>query len=144
MNTTTATSTLTKSLKALAAAVVGLVALVSFAGTAHAYVGEARSVSYAGASGTATLTRFSGGTAKATVRLNRGSSSRCVYVQAAPYAYAAVDGGWKTVSGSRTCGSSTSYYSDNFHLAYNGIKFRVCQDVSLASDTCGSVTYIKG
>jgi hypothetical protein len=97
-----------------------------------------------GASGTATLTSFGNGRATATVSVQRGSNSHCVYVQAAPYAIAALDGGFKTVVGSRTCGSTVrATYSDRFYLAYNGVKFRICQEDRL-SDTCGSSVNIRG
>lgn len=120
-------------------------ALFGAVGQASAYVGEVRAIpSLNGASGSATLTSFSSGHAKATVRLWRGTNSRCVYAQAAPYAWLAVDGGWKEVPGSRTCGSSTSYYSDSFFLSYNGLKFRICQNNPWAADACGSSMRISG
>lgn len=114
--------------------------------SASAYVGETRSIpSYHGASGSAKLTAFrTYGTAKATVTLRRGSNSYCVYVQAAPYLSLGADGGWKQVPDSRTCSTSTSYYTDSMFLGYDGIKFRICQDIPYAADTCGSVAYIRG
>ena len=111
---------------------------------ADAYVGESKAISYSYAKGTAKLTKFPKGKATATVTIKRGSTNGCVYVQAAPYAVLALDGGWKTVPGSRTCGSATATYNDSFHLAYNGVKFRVCKDVNNAVDPCGSVVRIKG
>jgi len=128
----------------MVAAALGFAFVLGTSQDAAAYVGETRSIpSYNGAYGSATLTSFHVyGTAKATVYLHRGSNKYCVYVQAAPYLVLGLDGGWKEVSGSRTCSSSTSYYSDSMFLGYDGLKFRICQAIPYHTDSCGSNAYI--
>jgi hypothetical protein len=91
------------------------------------YVGQEKDIpSFRGASGEAKLTYY------------------CVYVQAAPYLTLGLDGGWKEVPGSRTCGSATGFYSDHTILGYSGLKFRICRAKPLASDPCGDVVKIAG
>jgi hypothetical protein len=74
------------------------------------------------------------------VRWNRYAGSYCTYVQYKPTAVLALDGDWKRLTPGDNCSSSYSYYS--FHreafLAYDGIKFRICQDRPWQSDSCGS------
>lgn len=112
---------------------------------AQAYQGETRAIpSLQGATGSATLVSFGNGHSYANVTVRKGSNSHCVYAQAAPYAIFALDGGFKTIPGSRTCGG-TAYgtYSDSYSLAYNGVKFRLCQE-DWGWDTCGSSVNIRG
>jgi len=135
--------------KTITSALVALTASAAFSAavgnTADAYQGETRAIpSLQGASGSATLQSFGNGRAYATVTVRRGSNSHCVYAQAAPYAIAALDGGFKTIPGSRSCGATANgTYTDRYYLAYNGVKFRLCQEDWLA-DTCGSSVNIRG
>ncbi len=87
-------------------------------------------------------TTSSGGRAAGEIQVNPSEGSGCEYVQGAPVARAAVDGGWKRITANACSGGWRSYYwSDSFFLAYSGFKFRVCRDVT-GPDPCGSTVTV--
>ena len=113
----------------------------------NAYVGESRPIpNFNGASGRATLDAYSssrGVSSRSTIHVKRGSNQYCVYVEAAFYTILGLDGGWNIVQRSRTCSSTTVVYSASSFLSYNGMKYRICQDIPFRVDTCGAAVRIR-
>ncbi len=73
----------------------------------------------------------------------RNYNGDCVYVERKPVARGArVDGGWKRATPNRCSRGDVQYFwEDNFHLSYNGFKFRICRTRRGLPDSCGdSVT----
>lgn len=132
MNKTIAT------IKRSAAGALGAVALVvALAGPADAATGRWYAMPSKGyAKASAIMDRFSSGNSggSAAGRVTLSQSGGCYHVQYAPYAHAAKDGGWNKLP--RKCGSGswTFNWSDRFHLAYNGFKFRLCSDNGCADE----------
>lgn len=72
-------------------------------------------------------------------RVQVTARSYCVKIQYAPYAYAALDGGWNNTPWNCTGGATKTFsWSDSFRLGYNGFKFRIC-----TTSACGAAGYIS-
>ena len=73
-------------------------------------------------------------TSSAWGRVQITARSYCVKVQYAPFAYAALDGGWSNTSYNCSANATRVFnWSDSYHLGYNGFKFRICTTTG-----CGS------
>jgi hypothetical protein len=118
----------------------GLVGML--AGQAGAATGSWQSVpSYGTGSGYAIIDSHSRGTftSNAAGRVQITARSYCVRIQYAPYAVAALDGGWNNTSWNCSANTTRTFsWSDSTHLNYNGYKFRICTTAG-----CGSTRYIS-
>jgi hypothetical protein len=144
MNTTTTTQSHGRRIaRRLGAVLAGAGLAVGVAAApANAAVGQWNGLSgYGTGSGSAIIDSWRSGTWSTTAygRVQITARSYCVKVQYAPYAYAAVDGGWNNTS--YNCSAYTTKvfsWSDTMRLSYNGMKFRICTTAG-----CGAVTYIR-
>jgi hypothetical protein len=126
-------------LAALAAIVVAAAGVTVQSASAAAYTWYSVP-SYAGANGAAIIDSYHNncltcGYAQGRVKLD--PNGRCMHIQYALFADAALDGSWKNLP--TNCGwtTVTMNWSDDFHWYPDGVKFRVC-----TTSSCGSNRYI--
>ena len=95
--------------------------------------------SYGSATGHAIIDGYSLGywSSSARGRVTFNAGGYCRRVQYAPFAYAALDGGWNNLATYCDWSTRTLSWSDTFHASYNGFKFRIC-----GASGCGSVRHI--
>jgi len=121
--------------------VAALAVLLGMAGPASAATNQWNTLpSYGTGSGYAIIDGHSRGTFtdSAWGRVQVTARSYCVKVQYAPFAYGALDGGWSNTSWNCTANATRTFsWSDSYHLAYNGFKFRIC-----TTSGCGSTRTI--
>jgi hypothetical protein len=121
---------------ALAAAL--LLALVT-PSLSEARVGDVRAIPSHKGSGTVALDSSSGGR----IWWSDNAGARCSYIQIKHVAVLGVDSTWDRLTSNVCSGSASAYWSKPTSRAFNGYKFRICQD-QVGFDECGgSVTIYK-
>jgi hypothetical protein len=119
---------------------LALAAVMLAPATSSAYVGEGKSLPYFHGSA---YVKVTGWAPSGTATWRYGSGSYCVYIQYKHTAILGVDGSWHRLT-SDNCGAYTSSasWSQPTSLPYNGIKFRLCQNVAYLADPCGDAVNI--
>lgn len=112
-----------------------VLAMTAAAQPASAYVGESKTLpSTSFASGSVKVTGYApSGTATWTYK----GGGRCVYIQAKHTSIWGKDGGWDRLTSDNCGGTRSVSWSKSTSAAYNGIKFRLCQNVNNGLDNCG-------
>ena len=103
--------------------------------SAEAYIGETKTLPTFYGTGSISYTRTWGGTA----RWDLQSGSYCLYVQYKHVAVLGVDGTWNRLTNDDCGGTAkTASFYKSTSRAFNGMKFRLCQNKPYDNDPCGS------